>query len=229
MPASTAPDHKVALVTIGQSPRPAQAAEIARHLPEGVEILHRGALDDLSDAEIAAAAPKDGADTLFTLLRGGVPAQVSKAVVHAGVNRRLAELDAEGVQVSLLLCTGTFPGLTGQGLVLMPSAALDAVVGAVFTKGRMGVLVPLAAQVPELPKKWQAPGVEVFATDVQPGAGPEAMDAAAARLVAQKPDIIVMDCMGYTAADKARVRTQFDGPVVLGITAAARIMGEVIG
>lgn len=218
----------IGLVTIGQSPRPLQAAEIAPHLPEGVEIIHCGALDDLTEEQIAAAQPENGADTLFTTLRGGRPAQVSKHVVHAGVNRRLAELDAAGVKVSLLLCTGTFDDLKSEGLVVLPSAALDAMVGAIFTSGRMGVLVPLPAQVPELPKKWMRPGVEVFATDVQPGSGEAAMDAAVARLVAQAPDIIVMDCMGYTSADKARVRAQFNGPVLLGLTSAARVLGELI-
>lgn len=222
-------DRRIGLVTIGQSPRPGPAAEIARFLPEGVEILHRGALDDLTRAEIDAAKPKDGADTLFTTLRDREPVHVSKEIVHQGVNRRLAELDAEGVKVSLLLCTGEFHGLISKGVVVLPSEALSAVTNAVFAKGRIGVLVPLPAQVPELPKKWEREGVTVTATDVAPGSGPEAFDAANDRLIAAGAEIIVMDCMGYTSGDKARVRARFNGPVMLGITSAARIMGEMIG
>ncbi len=219
----------IALVTIGQSPRPATEAEVARALPAGVEIIHKGALDDLSRAEICAARPEDGADTLFTLLRDGTPVDVSHKVVQAGVCRRLAELDTEGVQVALLLCTGEFHGLSFGGMLLQPSAVLEAVVRSAFTRGRMGVLVPLEAQVDSLPRKWQADGVEVFATAVAPGSDDAAIDAAVNRLTAQKPDIIVMDCMGYTAADKARVRENYDGPVVLALTSAARVMGELIG
>lgn len=41
-------------------------------------------------------------------------------------------------------------------------------------------------------------------------------------------EIIVMDCMGYTSADKARVRHGHDGPVILAASAVGRVMGELI-
>ncbi len=40
-------------------------------------------------------------------------------------------------------------------------------------------------------------------------------------------DLIVLDCMGYTAADKARVRAITNRPVVLAIAAVARVMEEL--
>ncbi len=45
---------KLGTITIGQAPRPDVTPMLARHVPAGVETLHVGVLDRLSDADIAA-------------------------------------------------------------------------------------------------------------------------------------------------------------------------------
>jgi protein AroM len=42
------------------------------------------------------------------------------------------------------------------------------------------------------------------------------------------PDLVVMDCMGYTSTNKARVRQAYKGPVILAIAAAARVIEELM-
>jgi protein AroM len=219
--------RRAALVSIGQTPRPNQSDQLKLVLSPGFELVQRGALDDLDNDEIAAARPGPGDDALFTYRRDGVPVTVSHSVVTAGVQRRLDELASEGFDVTLLACTGTFPELRAAGLLLRPSRILDAVVGAVFERGRLGVLVPLPEQIGKLTRKWERAGVELVAEALQPGSSPERIDAAAARLAAQAPDLIVMDCMGYTAADKARVKAVANRPVVLAIACAARVLEEL--
>lgn len=91
---------------IGQAPRPDLAAEIAAATP-GLSIAMRGALDGLSRAEIDTLAPRDGADTLFTILPDGGAVAISKAAVTA---RMTAMLEATDGPV-LLACTGAFKGL----------------------------------------------------------------------------------------------------------------------
>jgi len=218
---------RAAIVSIGQTPRPGHSEQMEKFLSAGFEFVQRGALDDLSDAEIDAARPAAGEDALFTYRRDGTAVTVSHAKVTAGVQRRLDELSAEGFPVTLLACTGTFPELRSKSLLLRPSRILDAVVNAVFDAGRLGVLVPLPEQIGTLTRKWDRSGVEVLAEVLQPGATPEQIDAAAAKLAARKPDLIVMDCMGYTAADKARVKAVTNRPVVLAIAAAARVLEEL--
>ena len=44
----------------------------------------------------------------------------------------------------------------------------------------------------------------------------------------QHPDLVVMDCMSYTSANKARVRRAMAGPVILAIAAAARAVEELV-
>lgn len=218
---------RAALVSIGQTPRPHQSEQLKLVLSPGFELMQRGALDDLTAEDVAAARPQDGGDALFTYLRDGTPVTVSHQTVTAGVQRRLDELSGEGFDVTLLACTGTFPELRASGLLLRPSRILDAVVGAVFDGGRLGVLVPLPEQIGKLTAKWEKPGTEVVAEALQPGASPAEIDAAADRLAARNPDLIVMDCMGYTAADKARVKARTKRPVVLAIAVAARVLEEL--
>src|SRR3954454_8801208 len=92
-------------LTIGQAPRPDVVPIIDRHVPAGVRRIHRGVLDGLSHAEIDrryGAGPGEAA--LVTRLTDG-------RIVREGVEEALAALEAEGCDVILILCTGTFDGL----------------------------------------------------------------------------------------------------------------------
>ena len=47
-------------------------------------------------------------------------------------------------------------------------------------------------------------------------------------MTALSPDLVVMDCMSYTRANKARVRLAYGGPVILAVAAAARAVEELV-
>lgn len=47
--------------------------------------------------------------------------------------------------------------------------------------------------------------------------------------MAKAPDLIMMHCMAYTAAEKAVVRTVHDGPILMAMPAADRVLGELVG
>ena len=55
-------------LTIGQAPRPDVVPIIDRYIPAEVRRIHRGALDGLSHAEIAARYKAEGAEKLVKLL-----------------------------------------------------------------------------------------------------------------------------------------------------------------
>ena len=67
-----------------------------------------------------------------------------------------------------------------------------------------------------------------MAEALAPSAGAGEAAAAAHRLAAHKPDLVAMDCMSYTRANKARVRLSYGGPVILAIAAAARAVEELV-
>jgi len=99
-------------LTIGQAPRPDVVPIIDRHVPAGVRRIHRGVLDGLSHAEIDrryGAGPGEAA--LVTRLTDGRIVELSRRRMREGVEEALAALEAEGCDVILILCTGTFDGL----------------------------------------------------------------------------------------------------------------------
>ncbi|WP_029003077.1 AroM family protein [Azorhizobium doebereinerae] len=219
---------RMGVVVIGQSPRPTIAAEIAAVVSPDFRIDLRGALDGMTRAEIDAIPPQDGADALFTLLPSGDGVRISKKVVEARAAAQIARFAEEGVAVTLLACTGKFPNLPQAGQVIFPSAVLHKLVEAVLPQGRLGVFSPLAEQSALIHKKWERAGVEVVGVTLQPGSDDAAVDAAATEMAALKPDLVVMDCMSYSSANKARVRRSFKGPVVLGVATAARMVEEML-
>lgn len=220
--------RRMGVVVIGQSPRPSMEAEISAVLSPGTTIELRGALDGMSRGEIDAIPPTEGADALFTLLPNGDNVRISKKVVEGRANAQLARFKDEGIDVVMLACTGKFPNLTPDGLVILPSAVLHRLVEAVLPKGRLGVFSPLAEQTALIAKKWQRDGVEVVGVTLQPGSDDAAVDAAARAMADKQPDLVVLDCMSYTSANKARVRQHYSGPVILSIAAAARVIEELV-
>lgn len=220
--------QKLGVMVIGQSPRPDCQAILAGVLGPDIAIDLRGALDGLSRAEIERSKPRDGADTLFTRLPDGSAVVISKRTVTEHAQAQLERFAAEGTDVTLMFCTGAFPGLRARGPVVFPSAVLAGLTQGLLPKGRLGLLVPLPEQAPHLAKKWQRPGVEVVAEALVPGSDDRAIDAAAARLAAKAPDLVVMDCMSYSQATKDRVRRTVAARAVLAVTATARTVQELL-
>ena len=69
------------IAVIGQAPRDDIAALFAAQAPAGTKVILRGCLDGMSDEEVAAIAPRDGADTLYTRLPGDRDVKISKKAV----------------------------------------------------------------------------------------------------------------------------------------------------
>ena len=135
--------QRMGVVVIGQSPRPSVANEIAAVLSPGLQIDLRGALDGMTRAEIDAIPPVDGADALFTLLPNGDAVTISKQAVEKRAAIQMQKFASEGVRVTMLACTGKFPNLAPEGLVILPSAVVHKMVEAVLPRGRLGVFSPL--------------------------------------------------------------------------------------
>lgn len=219
---------KLGVVTIGQAPRDDIAALFAAQAPAGTEVVLRGALDGLSDAEVDTLKPESGADTLYTRLRGGRDVRISKKAVIARSPAALAKLRADGCDVLVYACTGDFPPMPGDDNVLFPSRVLNGLATGLLPRGRLGLLIPLAEQGEKLAAKWARPGLEVVAEALAPSAGPDEAAAAAARLAARKPDLVAMDCMSYTPATKDWVRGPLGVPALLAITATGRALREMM-
>jgi protein AroM len=222
-------NKRLGVVVIGQSPRPDVVAQMRPFVGADVDINLRGALDGLTRAEVAELRPTAGSDTLFTRLPpNGENIKLGKHAIEARAKQVIERLVGEGTTVTMLCCTGNFPTLTRTGVVVLPSAVLSGLVHGLLSRGRLGVFVPLPEQAEELSRKWRRHGLEVLTEPLLPGAPAAAIDAAARRLNARQPDLVVMDCMSYDQAMKDRVRRTVRAPVILAVAAAARVAGELL-
>jgi protein AroM len=221
------------IVTIGQSPRDDIAGLFAQHAPAGTTLVLRGALDGLGDAEVDTLKPENGADTLYTRLRGdgrggGRDVKISKKAVIARSPQTIAKLRADGCDAIVYACTGEFPAMEGDDGVLFPSRVLAALASGLLPRGRLGLLIPLTEQAEKLGSKWARPGLDVFAEALAPSADAREAEAAARRLAARKPDLVAMDCMSYTPAMKEQVKPALGVPALLAITATGRVLREIL-
>jgi protein AroM len=220
--------NTLGIITVGQAPRDDIASLFAAHAPAGTKVILRGALDGLPDAEVDRLKPENGADTLYTRLRGGRDVKISKKAVIARSPQTLAKLRDDGCDVLVYACTGDFPSMQGDEGVLFPSRVLNGLATGLLPRGRLGLLIPLAEQAEKLGSKWARPGLEVVAEALAPSAGAGEAEAAARRLAARKPDLVAMDCMSYTPTTKEWVKGPLGVPALLAITATGRVLRELL-
>ena len=190
----------------------------------GLKVALRGALDGMTRQEIAAIPPRDGADTLFTLLPSGEGVSISKAAV---TTRMRAMLEATSGPV-LLACTGTFKGLPERPDLVQPSAVLNGMAEALLPRGRLGLVVPLPEQAAALGASRARDGLSLAVVALRPGSDDAARAAAMAELAAQKPDLVLLDCISYTRRDKAAAVAALPCPVLLSVAVAARAAASLL-
>ena len=215
------------LVTIGQAPRDDVLPQILPFLPPDLPIRQAGALDDLTPEQIARLAPRPGEYILHTRLRDGTSVTVARERLLPLLQAQLDRLAAEGANPIILLCTGEFPTLTCPVVLIEPDRLVLGVVSGLRPQ-RLGVLLPLPNQIDEVREKWAAVGSELTFAAASPYADLSAVAAAAEELGRYPPDLIVMDCIGYTPAHKRLVVEATGRPVILSSAIVGRIAGELL-
>lgn len=232
----TAGGRKLGAVTIGQSPRVDITPELAPLLP-GVELLERGALDDLDEAALEALQRAPHGAALATRLRDGREIVVGEHDVLPRVREALRELAARDVSAILLLCTGSFPTLGCSVPVLLPDRVLQGVVRATFPGGTLGIVTPNEAQEAFQRSRWTrlledeagAGGVRVEAASPYRPDPEQALRRAAQRLRRAGVSMVALDCLGYTERMRHLVRDELGVPVLLARSVLGRVAAEFSG
>jgi protein AroM len=223
----------IGVLTIGQSPRADRLGDDVRAvLGASARVVERGALDGMTDAEIAAIAPSvPGEYRLVTLLRDGRSVEIGKTPILERLQRHIADLERnEGVDATLLMCTGAFPPFAHDRPLLLPQEALYGAVTGIAGGGRVGALIPLESQREQALRKWAEYGVDdarVYPASPYGGDPIGAIERASADARDDGAEVLFMDCFGYDLAMKAAARKSFGGPVVLARTMAARLIAEL--
>jgi protein AroM len=204
---------RVAFVTIGQSPRSDVVPDILAETRTPLAVTERGALDGLDDAAIADLAPRPGEERLVSRLRDGREVLLGKPAIDRRLHAILAELDAGGFDLLVLLCTGQFTRFSLRTPFIEPQHTVDHFVqGLAYGAERIGILLPNAAQIEEF---HGIPGMATKAAGASPYlADPEAgLRKAGAELA--DTDMIVMHCIGYSEAMRQVVKQASGRPVLV--------------
>jgi protein AroM len=205
--------QRVAFVTIGQSPRSDVVPDILAETRTLMQVTERGALDGLDDAAIADLAPAAGEERLVSRLRDGREVLLGKPAIDRRLHAILAELDAGGFDLLVLLCTGQFTRFRLRTPFIEPQHTVDHFVqGLAYGAERIGILLPNAAQIEEF---HGIPGVATKAASASPYlADPEAGLRQAGAALADT-DMIVMHCIGYSEAMRQIVKRASGRPVLV--------------
>jgi protein AroM len=204
------------LVT-GQSPRPDVEPQVALEAPD-VEVRLTGALDGMSRADInGSTCCCADADILPAKLASGEITSVARGMM---ADRLSVSVHTRGP--TLLWSTTSFLTLPRHDDVVQPGDLLTAMIDVLLPAGTLGLIVPRRQQLEGKIKERTRPGVRVVAATVAPHSDNAAIDDAAYRLLLEKPDLALLDCMAYTRLELARVSAILPCLVVLPAAAAVR-------
>ncbi len=241
---------KIGAITIGQSPRVDVTPDFLHALGaqaaagESVELIQTGALDGLSRERIAALAPEPGAQVLVTRLRDGGEVRLDESKILDRMQAGIDSLVARGVAMVALFCTGDFPEFSAPVPVLRPDRLLGHFVRAIApglrgggaspenasSGARIVAVVPSADQIGDMRMKWSRLGLSAEAEALSPYTStPLDVEAAALRVKELRPDLIILDCIGYSSAVKAVFARVCGVPVVLPRTVLGRAAAELAG
>lgn len=221
---------KIGAVIIGQSPRVDIIPEICEVLGPGVEIVERGALDGLSLKEVNSFYPGPPGPILITRMKDGTEVKVSKKHVVTRLKKCILELEGEGVEISILLCTEDFPEIESKNILLRPDRVLQSMIKAILSKGTLGVIVPSLDQIQATKKKWGSPGFSVVVGAISPYTGTEKkIIEIAGKFKNLKVDLIILDCIGFNRMTQAVFRDVTKRPVLLPRTIVGSLAREIVG
>ena len=205
--------RKVGLITIGcRENRPHWESVIQALEPE-VEVEFCGVLDGLTREEVEeqfAFAP--GENYLVTEMPWAASVQLSEKAIQMGAMRRAAELFANGADTVLMLCTGDFPRPERtDGLFLLPEDLMYGILSGLRQK-KLGFIVPEEDQIPFSHLQYEALNPVIRASS--PYGSMEDLAKTAAAFREEDVEVIVTDCMGFTA-EMGRIVARESGKQVL--------------
>ena len=210
--AETSPLLRVAFVGVGQSPRLDVVPEVLGQLDLPIAATEFGALDGLSDRDIADLAPSLSEHSLITRLSDGSDVVVSKPRVAERLANILTQFAPGDFDLVVILSTGLFREFESRCPMVNAQRAIEAGILALAAHGdAIGIVQPLAQQVQEVSIPALA-SYRVLLSHASPGD----RDGLARALVdLAESEIIVLNSVGFGEADRTMVARASGKPVVL--------------
>lgn len=219
--------NKVGFITIGQSEHDDMIAEMLQWIGP-VKPCLKGALDGLSRAQIQSMHPDNQRNTLITRLNNGESVMVDEDKLLPLIQEKITELEEEGTEAVILLCTAPFPPFRHSRPLLTAGSLLTNGVRAIASGSRVGIICPLPEQVQMCQEQWADLTPDLYVVSASPYGPSWELIEAVQTLKQKQVDYIVLDCMGYTQSMKELIRQYFPIPVLLARSLVARLAAEVL-
>jgi len=143
-------NFRIGALTISQSPRHDLLEPLRVMFPEH-DIIEAGALDEM-DRQVLP----DGTYAsypLTTTLINGERVTLDRDFLAPLVQDALTRLEAQNINIAVLLCAGDFPDLRGNISVIQPTYMAQNILHGMGIK-RLAVISPIAIQIPPIERKW---------------------------------------------------------------------------
>lgn len=214
-------------LTPGQT-LPHASLTLQAYLPEQ-QIAHAGLLDGLSAEEIDHHyAPVSDEKIQLAGLRNGTLVPLSAARIEMGMQKRVLELEDEGYEIILLLCSGNIGRLqTRQAVVLESDRLVPPLIAAIVSDHQVGIVV--AAEHHQLMNKWSRLSKPPYFAVASPWlADNETLLDAALLLQEQGVDVVVLDAPGYHPRQRDLLQKLLGIPVLLSSMLMVQLATELI-
>jgi protein AroM len=213
---------RIALVTLGQTPRPDLMPDVLDLIGVEVAAEQHGALDGLAREEIARHPPGPRDRALFTRVGAGEDVVVSARFIAGRLAALVEKLDRRCFDLIALVSTGVYVGFAPRTPFVHGQRVSDAWIDAIVPGDcRIGVIYPLSRQVAQSPPLGHDTLIQGSRTIVSAGQG-EGLADAARRL--RGTDLVFMHSVGYGEAVARQVAAITRCPVV---TARRVIAGAI--
>jgi len=222
---------RIGMVTVGQSPRDDLVPAMEEIFSRPVEILQAGVLDELKADEIRALGPEPAEVGIAARLRNGSETLLSHAKIFARVQRCVDRVVAEGAELVVILCGADWTGIGSPVLIVNPGRVFPAIVSALATGWKLGVIKPSPGQIEAARRQFAERGIEAVVTAASPYTGEQRLrDAriAAEDLRGAGVDLVWMTCVGMDEPMRAVVGEVTGKPVVLARSILARVIDEFL-
>lgn len=221
--------HKIAAITIGQSPRIDVIPEIQPLIGHDVDFLEMGALDGLTLDEVEAFAPQEDDYILHTRMRDGTSVTIAKRHILPRMQTCIDTLAQKEVELIVLLCTGKFPEFRSAVLLIEPQKITDSLIMALAGKQhKVGIMTPLAGQIEQAATHLQDVRENVIVVPASPYTSTDEITPAARKLKTEGVALSVLHCIGYTMGMKKIVKGVTGKPVILARSLMAQVLRELL-
>lgn len=212
LPTNSSLRRRVASLTVGQTPRADVLPDILAHMPVPIEVEEFGALDGLSDGEIAALAPQADEYCLITRLRDGREVLVSKPRVAERLEAICRSLDSQRFDLVVILSTGLFREFESPCPMVNAQRAMEASIDAIAAAGQtVGVIYPTHRQIAEN-AGYSVPGLSLRFSYAESGVADSLREAATDL---DSCDLIVLNSVSFTEADRSIITRHTGKQVIL--------------